>query len=396
MAHVEDRWKNGGSKSRLRYRARCIDPDGREINRSFATKKLAEQFITEVEHSKNEGTFRDPDAGRLTLSKYAEQWLAAQGFDAVTREGVELRLRLHVLPVLGGNRLNQLAARPSVIQAWVVALPLAPSTARKVFTHLNSIMLAAQLDGLISRNPCRGLKLPAVTRRRVEPWTASQSTAVRDALDGRLRTLVDAGVGLGLRQSELFGLAVDEVDFLRKVVHVRQQVKLIGGRLHFAPPKGLKERTVPLASQTAQALAAHLAEYPAAEVALPWHEPKNRARHGKPVTAALLFTTADGRAIHRNAFNSHIWRPAIKSAGLPAGNGCHTMRHTFASKLVAGGVDPRTVAEYLGHSDGGALVLRTYSHLMPDAEDRARRALETALADQDHGPHTALKAVNGR
>ena len=47
------------------------------------------------------------------------------------------------------------------------------------------------------------------------------------------------------------------------------------------------------------------------------------------------------------------------------------MRHLFASSLIAAGVDVRTVAEYLGHSDGGALVLKTYSHLMPDSEDRA-------------------------
>ena len=83
-----------------------------------------------------------------------------------------------------------------------------------------------------------------------------------------------------------------------------------------------------------------------------------------------------------------------EAAGLADGreNGCHAMRHTYASTLVARGVDPRTAAEYLGHSDGGALVLRTYSHLMPDAEDRARRAIEDALADAEsaiNGPSTA-------
>lgn len=396
MSHVEDRWKRDPNHSRLRYRARWTDPDGRERSRSFATKGLAERFLTEVEHSKNSGSYRDPDAGRLTLSKYAAQWLAAQGFDAVTREGVELRLRLHVLPALGDNRLDQLAARPSVIQAWVVALPLAPSTARKVFTHLNSIMRAAQLDGLIGRNPCSGLKLPAVPDRTVRPWTRTQATAVRAALYGRLRALVDAGVGLGLRQSELFGLAVDELDFLRRSVHVRQQVKLVGGRAYFASPKGAKERTVPLASHTAEALAAHLAAYPAAEVTLPWWEPSNRVRHMKPHTAALLFATADGRPLHRAAFNSHVWRPAIKAAGLGAGNGCHVMRHTYASTLIARGIDPRTVAGNLGHSDGGALVLKTYSHVLPDADDRTRQALESAFSAEHDGPQTYLRGVNGR
>jgi site-specific recombinase XerD len=107
---------------------------------------------------------------------------------------------------------------------------------------------------------------------------------------------------------------------------------------------------------------------------------KGTRRHGKPHTAKLLFTTEDGRALNRNGFNQ-VWRDARKAAGLGDDrvNGCHMLRHVFASTLVSRGIDPRTVAEYMGHTDGGALVLKTYSHLMPDAEDRARRALEEAL-----------------
>jgi integrase len=52
----------------------------------------------------------------------------------------------------------------------------------------------------------------------------------------------------------------------------------------------------------------------------------------------------------------------------------HVLRHTAASAWLAQGVDIRTVAEYLGHDDPG-FTLRVYSHLMPDAADRARRAM---------------------
>ena len=91
---------------------------------------------------------------------------------------------------------------------------------------------------------------------------------------------------------------------------------------------------------------------------------------------------------------------AAEAAGLSDDrvNGCHMMRHVYASTLISRRVDPRTVAEYLGHSDGGALVLRTYSHLMPDAEDRARRAIEEALSEADegaNGPETAPGQVGG-
>ena len=393
MAHCEDRWWRTDPKGRrvqtsrygtgLRWRARYIDPDGAERSRSFTRKTDAEGFLTEVEHSKRRGTYTDPDLGKITLGKYAAQWLAVQAHDPVTRDGTESRLRVHVYPVLGRRTLAELAARPSVIQAWVSGLPLAPSSARGVFTHLNSVMGAAARDGLITRNPCAGIKLPKTVKRRVDPWTPDQAAAVRAGLPARYQAIVDAGAGLGLRQSELFGLAVEEIDFLRRVVHVRQQVKMIRGRLYFAAPKGQKERHIPLASQTGLALSAHLAAFPAVAVTLPWHEPGTR-RHGKDHTAGLLFTTQAGRALNRASWNGHAWRPALRGAGLPANervNGCHMLRHVFASTLISRGVDVRTVAAFMGHSDGGALVLRTYSHLMPDAEDRARRALEEALSD---------------
>lgn len=399
MSHIEDRWfravagpdgkqvkeprsRNGVGR---RWRVRYEDLEGKERSRSFDRKADADTFKTEVDAALRHGTYHDPDAGRISLRKYAGDWLAAQTFDPVTREAVESRMRLHIYPQLGGKRLDELAARPSLIKSWIAGLDLAPSTVAKVFTHLNSVMLAAALDGRIRVNPCAGQSknLPKRTERHLEPWTPGQAARVRAALPGRLAAIVDAGKGLGLRQSEIFGLSVEEIDFLRRQVHVRQQVKLVAGRLVFAPPKGLKERHVPLAGPTADALAAHLAAYPAVTVTLPWHEPKNRQRHGRPVTAALLFATTTGKPLHRNSFNANTWHRAVLAAGLADDrvNGCHMLRHLYASTLISLGVDVRTVAGNLGHSDGGALVLKTYSHLMPDAEDKTRRALETALAD---------------
>lgn len=414
MSHIEDRWfrtaagpggrsvkearpRNGTGR---RWRVRYEDPDGNERSRSFDKKADADAFKTEVDADLKRGTYHDPDAGRITLRKYAEEWLGNQTFDAVTREAVETRMRLHIFPELGGKRLDELAARPSLIKAWLSGLSqkLAPSTTAKVFTHLNSVMLAAALDGRIRVNPCAGMSksLRQGTQRKLAPWTRTQAAAVRGALTPRLAAIIDAGTGLGLRQSEIFGLSVEEIDFLRRLVHVRQQVKLVGGRPHFAPPKGEKERDVPLPGPVAEALAAHLAEFGATEVTLPWHEPGNR-RHGRMVTTSLLFTTRAGRAIQRHGFNTHIWRPAVEAAGLEPDrvNGCHMMRHLYTSTLISSGVDVRTAAGNLGHNDGGALVLKTYSHLMPDSEDRTRKAIEAAFAVEADsaapGPLTAQK-----
>lgn len=415
MSHIEDRWlrtvagpggkpvkeprpRNGTGR---RWRVRYENPDGDERSRSFDKKAEADAFKTEMDADLRRGTYHDPDAGRITLRKYAEEWLSHQTFDAVTREAVESRMRLHILPELGGRRLDELAGRPSLIKAWLSGLDqkLAPSTTAKVFTHLNSVMLAAALDDRIRVNPCAGLakSLRQGTKRKLEPWTRTQAAAVRAALPPRLAAVIDAGCGLGLRQSEIFGLSVEEINFLRRQVNLRQQVKLVGGRPHFAPPKGKKERDVPLAGPIADVLAAHLAEFGSVEVTLPWHEPGDR-RHGRMVTVALLFTSRAGRPLQRHGFNTHTWRPALAAAGLELdrANGCHMMRHLYTSTLISSGVDVRTAAENLGHNDGGALVLKTYSHLMPDAEDRTRKAIEAAFAaDGDFAATGPLTAQRG-
>lgn len=384
MSHVEDRWvKNGQRTARhgkgRRWRARYLTPDGDERSRSFDRKLDAERFLTKVENSKNEGTYRDPDAGRVTLRKYAAGWVQGYPADSTRGEKIRRQLENHILPKLGGHTLAELERRPSMVQQFLTGLPMGPAGASQIAITLSTILNAAADDQLISRNPCKvqSVKLPRQPKRKVVPWTPEQVLEIRAGLPGRWQAVADCGSGLGMRQGEIFGLGVDAVDFLRRTVHVRMQVKRVGGRAWFALPKGGKERDVPLPEHVSLALAAHLEQFTPAEVTLPWNEPANPRKHGKPVTAALLFTK-DGGPLNHSTFYTGAWRPARNAAGIAEGS-LHQLRHLYASALLAGGVDIRALSEYLGHHDP-AFTLRIYAHLMPSAEGRALRAIEAAFA----------------
>ena len=242
------------------------------------------------------------------------------------------------------------------------------------------------MTGLIGRNPCKAgsVRLPRQPKRKITPPTGEQVAAVRAALPARWQPIVDCGAGLGQRQGEIFGMGPDEIDFLRRQVHVRRQVKRLAGRLWFALPKGGRERDIPLPAGVSLALAAHIMAYRPAAVTLPWNEPGSR-RHGQPVTAELLFTSRQGGALDNPTFTSAAWQPACATAGITGGT--HQLRYYYASVLVAGGVDVKALSEYLGHHDP-AITLRVYSHLMRSAEGRALRAVEAAFAEAD-GPGTA-------
>lgn len=281
MASVQKR-PNG------KWRARYRDPAGREHARHFDRKRDAQQWLDAVAGDLVRGVHVDPRAGQRTFGSFAGEWLAAQTFDVSTREAVESRLRVHVLPTFGPMRLA--AIRPSTVQAWVKgrADQLAASTVRVLLANLSAILGAAVEDGLLVRNPCssRSVRAPSEERERIVPWSTERVQAVIDAHPDRWRAAPIVAAGCGLRQGEVFGLTVENVQFLRRSMRVAQQVKIVGGRPVFALPKGGKVREVPLASSVATELAEHLRQHPAVEVTLPWGSP-----NGEPVTSELVFVT---------------------------------------------------------------------------------------------------------
>jgi integrase len=176
--------------------------------------------------------------------------------------------------------------------------------------------------------------------------------------------------------------------------HVVRQVKLLRGtQAVFGPPKGGKERHVPLLETVAFALADHITKHEPVEVTLPW-----KTLDGPPVSASLLFVNARNKALalHRNRFNQYVWRPALASVGIPLGreNGMHALRHFYASVLVDVGESIKALSECLGHHDP-SFTLRTYTHLMPNSEARTRAAVDRVFRAPDStedGPETALGA----
>lgn len=362
----------------LRYTARWRDDQRRQRTRSFSTIRDARAWLAQVDVDLRRGEYVDPKAGTITLNEWSVVWLGQQVTNESSQHQVALRVRVHILPELGGRQLK--AITPSMVKSWVAGLrgTIADNYVRAVYATLSAMLQAAVEDGRIARNPCSAstVRPPAKQTRKVVPWSAQRVEAVRVALPARYRETASCAGGLGLRQGEVFGLAVDAVDWLRREVHVRQQVKLLRGRLFLDLPKGGKERTVPLPSSMSLRLAAHLEQHPAVDVTLPWGSPT-----GRPRTARLMFTTPEGGALHRQTFADYSWHPALTAAGVPVlrENGMHALRHYFASAVLDGGASVRDLAAWLGHTDPG-FTLRTYAHLMPSSSDRMRTAIDAVFA----------------
>lgn len=348
MASVSRRSDRAGWVVRWRDETRV------QRKRTFGRKLDADRFRAEVEHQLNVGTYVDPAAGRRTFRDYAEAWRAMQPYRPNTTARVRSQLTRHIYPVLGERPLA--AIRTSEIQALVSGLAVAPSSVRPIYATVRAIMAAATRDRLIGHDPCQRIRLPQQPHDQLDPLTVEQVEALAAAMPHRYRALVTVGAGTGLRQGELFGLQVADVDFLRRRVNVQRQVQPHG----VAPLKNrASARTVPVAPVVTDTLAAHLATYPAAG-------------------GDFVFRNTHGATIDRRTFTGHVWAPARAAAGVPPGVGMHDLRHFYASALIRAGLSVKVVSARLGHASA-AMTLNVYAHLWPDDEDRSRQAIQDVL-----------------
>src|SRR5829696_3677677 len=339
MASV-DRYRDG-------WRARWRTPDGHQRSKVFARKLDAHRHLAGVEHAKLTGGYVDPQAGRVTFESYTVDWAARQMWRPSTADAYAAAFA-RVFPVIGVRPLAQL--RTSELQALVKVLAdrLAPSTVEATYRAVAAVLTAAVTDRVLTSSPATVVKLPRADRPRVQPLELADVHGLADAMPERARAAVMFAAGSGLRMGETLGLTTDRVD--------RQMVTPSMGSPRFGPPKTkASHRTVPVAQVTLDAVAAHLARWPADG-------------------SGLVFTNIRGEPWRRGTFCELI-RDAREVAGLPSSVTFHDLRHHFASVLIAAGCSIKAVQEALGHANASE-TLDTYSHLWPADEDRIRDAVQ--------------------
>jgi integrase len=346
-----------GSAKARRYTVNYRDTEGRQRRKTFTRKGSAEAFASTVEADKIRGTFVDV-SDRTTVAEYARRWAAARPHRPTTARRVSSLIETHLERTrLGSRRLASVL--PSEVQSWATdrAALLAPSTLRNLVSLLRSIYASAVLDRLVASSPVVRVQLPRHERERVVPLTIREVQTLAGVMPRRNTAMVVTQAGLGLRIGELLALRVEDVNFLRRTVRIEWQFAP-QSKVRTIPKTPRSRRTVPLPRVVADALAKHLEEFPASK-------------------DGTIFTTRYGEPYRHDYYGSIIFGAAVRTAGLPFKTTSHSLRHHYASVLLAGGESVVAVAERLGH-ENATLVLKTYGHLMPDSEDRTRHAVDEA------------------
>ena len=223
-----------------------------------------------------------------------------------------------------------------------------------------AVFASAARDQLIGRSPAQRIVLSPPPVQPVVPLTVQQVASLQRAMPKRMQAMVLAQAGLGLRVGELLALRVSEVDFLRREVHIIEQLHpRTRERMVLKTPSS--RRTLPLPQVVADALAAHLAEFGAND-------------------EGYVFTNARGLSYQAHTYQYRL-RVQAQRVGLSRVTS-HDLRHSYASWLLLAGESVVTVAARLGHKDASK-VISTYGHLVPGTEDRTRRAIDSAWSAVD-------------
>lgn len=345
----------------------------RQEKRNFALKvgKDPEKHADAFDKSVKPEPIPTLTTNRPTIREVGQLWLDSLVVDESTHYHKTREVERWVYPLLGDTTVWDIHLDPEIIQRWIKTLRsegLATGTVIKHKANLSSILIYAVLRKWIPENPMSSSLVTTVRPESKEavPFTDNQLAEIQNGLHELYKPLVWIGSELGLRYGEMVALSPEDIQGTS--INIQRQIKEVPGGRIFALPKRKKTRLIPLPRTTAKKLS-HLTP---ARVTLPW------GKIDGPLRTVELYLNNYGRcAFHRKTVSPR-WNKALADAGItriPHEDTFHKLRHTYASKLLSKGVDIMRVSACLGHKSV-AFTLKTYCHLMPDALDSVRRAID--------------------
>jgi integrase len=360
MASVRKRtWRNTKGEHTA-WIADYFDQDGKRHIKTFDKRKDATDWLVKTTGEVERGVHTSDNAS-ITVAEAAKLWLDKDELEKLERSTLRQyrnHIDLHIVPLIGSVKLARLST--PAIEAFRDDLLREGSRAmaRKVLASLKSILGEAQRRGLVAQNAAQPVRVD-VKKREQGKLTVGRDIPSKEEVQAilakaerRWRPLLVAAVFTGLRSSELRGLAWEDVDFERKVIHVRQRADHWGAM--GAPKSAAGDREIPMSPMVVNALREWRLTCP---------------RGG----AGLVFPNGNGNVENHANIANRGFCALQRAAGIVGEDGkpkygMHALRHFFASWAIERGFSAKRVQALLGHSSI-QMTFERYDHLFPSLEE---------------------------
>ena len=351
-----------GQKERVwvgRWREDMVQIDGsvRRIERSailgaeceLKTKRLAQRRLDLILCRINAPEYRP---GRVaSIAEFAEKWQAEILIHRKpsTVKAAKSHLKTYILPQLGKMQLDELGRELQQAFATRLVGQVARKTVVNVLGTLSTMLTTAKEWGYI----CEGLRLGTLAlpesplRPAARFFSGEEAKKIIAAATDPYRTMFAVAAMTGLRAGEILGLTLEDIDFDRKVLHVRRSAYC--GSIQTVKSKSSRA-PLPIPDALAEMLRQFLTAW-------------------RPNPAKLLFVNRLGRPYNANkVVQKGLW-PILEVLGIDH-CGLHAFRHTHTSLLLDVGASPTVAQAQLRHSDA-RITLGVYGHVIGDSQRNA-------------------------
>jgi integrase len=345
-------------------------------NKREASKVLA-AMVAEVD--------RRPvtSAGKGTVADLCREWLefATPSFSPKTVETTRMYIDDPIIPVLGSLQVAKLS--PSDLDRFYRQLlevgrsrgPYAPATIRRVHGIIRRALSQGVRWGWITHNPAIDASPPRVPLKELKPPDPDQVVGVfhfAQESDPELATFIMLAASSGARRGELLALRWSDVDLDRGRLSIERGIVRVGDDLIEQGTKTHQSRRISLDAGTVAALRAHEALM----------IERAQAAASTITSQSFVFShSADCSSPWHPDSTSRAFRRVCQQAGVKDVR-LHDLRHYVATRLLAAGVDVRTVAGRLGHRNPST-TLNVYSHFVPETDQEAAETLGRIFEDAD-------------
>jgi integrase len=335
--------------------------DRKPVRKTFRTLPEARRWRHKAKEALRKGDLSAPSS--VLLKDAARQWIgdaeagiirtrSGEPYKPSAIRGYEAALRRYLIPELGHLRLSAITRkRVQELVDKLARTEMAPATVANSIAPLRVIYRQAIDREQIHVNPTERLKLPRNRRSRERIAEPREVEALLGALDERHRLIWAFAVYTGLRKGELQALRWQDIDLEGGILKVEHSLDPKAGLV--SPKSESGRRRVPIPQVLAPELVAHMARQSGeSEFVL-------ANTKGKPFNSSNVY-----RVSHRE------WgRAGLEPLGF------HEARHTYASFMIAAGVNAKALSTYMGHSSITVTIDR-YGHLMPGNEKEAAKLLD--------------------
>ena len=382
-----------------RFSARYVQASGKRIEKYFATLKEAKLWLDDRRYEERHGVqlvhaeseekaqSESADQSSMTVDMWFTQWHDSIIFDLRpnTRRNYRERYERNIQPVIGKMKITEVKPMHCKKVLKLMDSEYAGSTIRQTYITMGTMFRAALMNDIITKHPMDGVRYskPIRAANDIHFLTVEeQRIFLETGKDSHNYFQYALILETGLRTGELIGLTWDSIDWKKRTLSVTKTLEFRHNQKHWraGPPKTLSSyRTIPL-TEKAYTILKRLydnrfarKESELLEQTLEYIDRKTGKTVKFKMHDLVFVNYRTGEPSKNSSYDTHLYKLCDK-AGIE--HFCmHALRHTFATRMIEAGVQPKSLQRILGHSSIKTTMDR-YVHVTSDSLNNAMELFE--------------------